>query len=236
MPAHDVGWIVTGRRPFDEFSVGSLVPVAFDRYARMLHPAWAASGRPVRWATVAAWSGREVHSLAQWEFLAHPIQEPVAPAPFVAAPDTGGLPPGHFAALRSLLVTHTSSADHCFFGMWEGCGRRSGSAWSGAPVLMLDQRTFLVRRGSIDAALAADSQSSSPQLVARPPTLLWPADRAWFVASDPDQDSTYVGGSASLIESLLASPDLEAWPVEADDWVAIGSDEINASAIRRDRA
>ncbi len=72
--------------------------------------------------------------------------------------------------------------------------------------------------------------------MARPPTLLWPADRAWFVASDPDQDSTYVGGSASLIESLLASPDLEAWPVEADDWVAIGSDEINASAIRRDRA
>ena len=65
--------------------------------------------------------------------------------------------------------------------------------------------------------------------MAEPPTLLWPADRAWFVASDPDLDSTYVGGSAVLIESLLHVAELEAWPVGPDDSVAIGSDVINAS-------
>jgi hypothetical protein len=57
--------------------------------------------------------------------------------------------------------------------------------------------------------------------------LLWPADRAWFVAGDTDLDSTYVGGPAGLISALLADPDLEAWPVDAGDGVSYFSDTIN---------
>lgn len=228
MPENDVGWIRAGRRPFRDFSVGSLVPVVFDRYARILHPAWAEHGVPVRWATVAAWSGRESHSLAQWDFLSRPNDEPIAPSPFVAAPDAGGLPPGQLAALCALLAAHTTTADHCFIGVWEGYGWPADSEWSAAPALVLDQRTFLVRGGPMDAALTVGLLGPSGPLVAEPPTVLWPADRAWFVASDPDLDSSYVGGSEALIGSLLELPDLEAWPVEADDLVAIGSDAINA--------
>ena len=209
MRQHDIGWIGAGRRPFHDFTVGSLVPVVFERYARLLHPAWAEHGIPVRWATVATWAGREIHALAQWDLLSRPKAEPGAPAPFVAEPRTGGLPAGQLAALCALLRAHTATADqaaaadHCFIGVWEGYGWLADSEWSAAPALVLDQRTFLVRSGPLELALTLGFQVPAGPFVAEPPTLLWPADRAWFVASDPDLDSTYVGGSAVLIESLL---------------------------------
>lgn len=39
LPQRDVSWIGEHRRPFLDYSVGSLVPVVFEAYARILHPA-----------------------------------------------------------------------------------------------------------------------------------------------------------------------------------------------------
>lgn len=228
MPEQDVAWIAANRRPFSDFAVGSLVPVVFDGYARVLHPAWAGPGVPVRCETVAKWAGRHMHSLAQWDFLFRPKAEPSDPTPFVAHPDTGGLPPGQLAALCDLLATHTSTPDLCFVGVWEGYGWLADSEWSASPTLRLDERTFLVRQGPLGIALAVGWRASNGGFVIEPPTILWPADRSWFVASDPDLDSTYIGGSNALIDAVLTHPDLEAWRATADDLVSIGSDEINA--------
>ena len=41
------------------------------------------------------------------------------------------------------------------------------------------------------------------------PNLLWPADRAWFVATEIDHNWTGVAGPAALINELLADPRLE---------------------------
>ena len=49
------------------------------------------------------------------------------------------------------------------------------------------------------------------------PSFWWPADRAWFVSTDIDISSTYVGGSAELAERLLADELLEVFPAELDD-------------------
>ena len=228
LPEQDAGWIAARRRPFDDFAVGSLVPVVFDGYARVLHPAWAASRVPVRWETVATWAGRQMHRLAQWDFLVRPRIEPSAPAPFVAGPDTGGLPRPHLVALCELLAGHTSTPDSCFVGVWEGYGWLAAAEWSGSPILRLDQRTFLVRQGPLGLALAVGWCGANGGLVPEPPTILWPADRAWFVASDPDLDSTYIGGSGALIESVLGHPALESWSATAGDNVAATSDLINA--------
>jgi hypothetical protein len=43
----------------------------------------------------------------------------------------------------------------------------------------------------------------------------WPADRAWFVATEVDGFSSYVGGSQTAIDAVLASPELEAIAVTA---------------------
>ena len=42
------------------------------------------------------------------------------------------------------------------------------------------------------------------------PSIWWPADRSWVVATEVDGYSTYVGGSRAAIDDVLASPELEA--------------------------
>src|SRR5204863_8749366 len=59
------------------------------------------------------------------------------------------------------------------------------------------------------------------------PNLIWPADRAWFVASEIDFDSTLVGGTTHLVRSILDSPALDAWSVEPDSSLASDADKIN---------
>jgi hypothetical protein len=59
---------------------------------------------------------------------------------------------------------------------------------------------------------------------------MWPGDRAWFVASEIDFDSTLVGGSAGLIEAILETPELDAWPLGPDDSLTYDADRINPTS------
>ena len=61
----------------------------------------------------------------------------------------------------------------------------------------------------------------------KPPNIWWPTDRAWFVATDIDLDSTYVGGSVECIEALLGHDVLEAVPANREASVAMTADAIN---------
>ncbi|WP_431277618.1 hypothetical protein [Leifsonia poae] len=61
------------------------------------------------------------------------------------------------------------------------------------------------------------------------PQLIWPADHAWFVASEIDFDSTIVGGSRALIDAVLAIDALETFEVSADDDLSSLGDTINAA-------
>lgn len=48
------------------------------------------------------------------------------------------------------------------------------------------------------------------------PTLWWPDDRAWCVATEVDFHSTYLGRSAELCEQVEHAPGLEGLPVSLD--------------------
>lgn len=221
-------WIRAHRRPFLDDSVGSLVPVAFERYARLLHPARSARDAPVRWETVAAWSGRTYHALAQWDFLSIPVGEAAPGRPFGGPPATGSLRLAQLASLCDVLETFTTTPDRCFFGTWAGYGWEVPTGPASDRELRLDQRDFLVRQGPIrEASRLGWPHPDDWPFEREPPTLIWPADRAWFVAGDVDLDSSYVGGSARLIEALLAHPDLEGWPADPADRISIDSDTLN---------
>ena len=229
LPLADVAWIAEGRRTFDDYAVGSLVPVVFEAYARVLHPAWAPSERKdttLRWATVAAWSGRTIHALAQWGSLSDPATAADPVPPFEAPPDKDGLDPVGLSTLCDVLAVHTRTPDDCFIGVWEGYGWPV-QEWAGPDVLDLENRSYLVRRGPLALALEVGWRPFPDRLLVEPPSLVWPADRAWFVASDTDLDSTYLGGSAALIEALLEHSGLEVWPVAATDLITFDSDRIN---------
>jgi hypothetical protein len=98
--------------------------------------------------------------------------------------------------------------------VWEGYGWLPLSDHAAARELRLDQRTFLVIEGSIAGATAVGSRYWNGPFQPEPPTLIWPA-------------STYVGGSTAMIEALLATPGLEAWPIGSTDRVTLDSDTIN---------
>jgi hypothetical protein len=50
-----------------------------------------------------------------------------------------------------------------------------------------------------------------------PPSFWWDADRTWFVSTDIDSASTYIGGSPGLVDRLLEDESLEVFPASLDD-------------------
>jgi hypothetical protein len=92
----------------------------------------------------------------------------------------------------------------------------------GLPEVLLPERSYLLLEGPLDAAgeLAMTAYDQSP-------SLLWPDDRTWLVATDVDLDSTYLGGSAALVRELLGAGHLEAVPASVADPVLAGSDDVN---------
>lgn len=56
--------------------------------------------------------------------------------------------------------------------------------------------------------------------------MIWPSDHSWCVATGIDFPFTLIGGSARLIDAIIADPHLEAWPIDATAQVG-GGDPIN---------
>lgn len=223
----EMSWIAPALRPFAE-GVGSFVPPVFEAYARVLHPAAGPYGQPIRWAEVAAWSGGAIHALVQWVPMARPRQPASSAQPFLAAPADGRLAPDTLAELCDLLASHTAAPERCYFGVWEGYG------WVGpgarfAAHLDLPERTQHMFRGSLSRVQEIGSQVGG-FFRQESPSLMFPADRSWFVATEVDFDSTYLGGSQELVDAVVADQRLEAWPVSATDPTDAGSDPINRFA------
>lgn len=172
-------------------------------------------------------------------------------------PSTGQLPEPLRNHLGTVLSRFTTAPERVWFALWEGYGglhppsgrvppvsrltarRRRGviagwlhpdpspdppphtvqfEAWPRRPLLDLPNRRYLVYVGPL---------SELPSWRWEGPNLWWPEDRAWFVASEIDLVSTYVGGSAAAIAELLRDPLLEVLPSSATDRVTADSDRIN---------
>ena len=87
-------------------------------------------------------------------------------------------------------------------------------------------RPYLLGTGPLDVVLqiADDTSFDHPGV---PVAMWWPADRAWFVASEIDFDSTIVAGSPELRDVLLSDPELEAFDVPADGILSLNGDTVN---------
>lgn len=155
------------------------------------------------------------HSLAgaQW----------VGPRPYL-----GELEQPDLGVLSSILARHTSRAEDCLLG-YSTIYPDVEALGEGVPLLRLPHRDFLVLEGPL-SVLATDEvrEGSLGELISvQGPNLIWPADRAWCVASAVDFDSTRVGGSAALRDELMAESRLETWVVEPGDLLDNEADLIN---------
>lgn len=118
-------------------------------------------------------------------------------------------------------------------GVWNGAAIPS-SIQTQAKV-GLPGRDYLLLEGPLEAIVdpemvagASDEGHPGVEFVSQAPSIFWPEDRSWCVASEIDLDSTYIGGSAELIAEILDEPFLEAVPASLDDRVDWGADAINA--------
>ena len=207
--------------PFNDHNVALLVPEGFERYVRILHPGSWLNGQqhvPIRWAEMAASTGCQAHALMQWVKIATPTFRDHE----VCHPDEGTIPVAVSTPLLDLLAPHTGSAA-CWVCLWPGWGRDYYLRHVPLPTKSVDTgaREWDLFRAPLEEAFA-------PFLEDQTASLIWAADRSWWLTTCVDLDSTYIGGSARLIESVLAADKLEAWPAQPEDDVTWEADRLNS--------
>lgn len=243
-----------------EFGAVTLeVPKGFEAYARIFHPATDTEGNRYRWAEVAEIFGATAHREMQWHAilgLADPDELGVSRWSG-CDPPIGTMDLDTLDALSEVLNVQTADPSQCYFGLctievWLD----SFSADELKPLLeLLSGRDYVVLAGPLSAVdqiarTSSDLGPSSANFVFRSgegplpereeldwkwreaPSLIWPTDHSWLVASEVDFDSTLVGGSADLIKAIVDAPDLEAWQVEPTDSLAADADKINKAGQR----
>ena len=210
-------------------TVGSLVPVGFPAYARVLHPAYRyddADDVEIAWAVVAELNGTTRHPQMQWpavtggwEYLSEDSQPPT----WDGTPAEGHLPTTLAGRMAVVLARHTTTADRCWFGRWTGFGY-DGPDLRATPRLPLPRaRDVVLVRGTVDDAV----RNLAPEPSEQSANLWWPADRAWCVATDIDLMSTYVGGSEACVAELLSAPGLEVLRAQPAHRVGHADDPVN---------
>src|SRR5690606_24807568 len=161
VPAADASGVVDWihQALVEEYNVRSLVPEVFEDYARIFHPAMDVDQRPVSWAAVARWSGRVMHSRAQWDPIANPV-DPELPPPFTEEPESGSLPRAQAKRLAEILQPYTERPERCWFAVWDGSDFRRD--WARGPRFTLPLgRELILLSGSLEAVTT--SMNNSPE-------------------------------------------------------------------------
>jgi hypothetical protein len=234
--------------PAARFRVRDLVPPVFEAYARILHrPRRPTDGRiPTgSWVERATEMGREVGPKTSWDELKGPNSDEGQEDDW--RPDEGSLIVQEAETLALVLSGHTSTRFDCWFAMWSGWGDLSGGIASlhrvGGPISELKMRwrtrlegrrarreaarfrtfsllgggrSYLLFEGPVEDAARFNLGSRFQS-----PALWWPEDRAWFVHTEIDASSTYLGGPQTLVDRLVGEQVLESFEVEADSVAAL---------------
>ena len=211
------------------------------------------SERAVNWAAIASWSGKTLTSRSFIDDIAVRADGTSWVRRNRSLPMEGQLEQPHLDRLTRYLTAATSTPDAVWLLVWSGYGGRGellvrigrrqrmvgalrrrfarrrwvpdpnrDLAIEISPSLTGSGRTYILHRGSIDVSTSAEDHGARGM----PPSFWWPADRAWFVSTDIDVSSTYVGGSSDLIEALLVDDLLETFPADLADRLGGGPSEL----------
>lgn len=191
-------WVAAGTDHWN-LTIQGFIPAEYDACARVLHEI-EQSDEPTTWASVAAANGHRFDPLAQWtRITVDPGGEE-----WRGRPRLGTLTPSVARSLSEVLAAFTATPATCFFGLWEGFG--GSELPPNVQPFESNRRVMGLFEGPIQDATHSFSSWPWSQLA----NLWWPADRAWFVVSEIDYDSTIVAGSRECIDALLRTPGIEA--------------------------
>ncbi len=180
----------------------------------------------------------------QFERISVPRGLAQGPPPFNQSPRTGNLNWALCEALYASLARWTTNR-HVWLGIWEGHGilHHPTSKPSSFSDKDPDRNGELGELGARIAAsprfehpnrsylLAQAPVATVPKLSRFPygitPSLAWPDDRAWCVATEIDFDSTLVAATEECAAALLADNRIEAVRVEPDDRLDVDGGTLN---------
>jgi hypothetical protein len=217
-------------------ALATFMPVGFDAYVRVLHPAGFRPARSgvadpadaLRWADLAAANGVQLDPEIAFQQLLRPSDLSRLGE---LEPMSGALVPPYCSALTSLLSRHTGTPAACWFCLWEGNGglwdhaqwhvdhdTQSASQPGGHAPNPSSRDKLLASYPKVDMRLRRYFLGHGPleaacflyDEIGATPNIWWPEDRAWTVATEVDSYSTYIGCTGAAAKDILESADLEA--------------------------
>lgn len=215
-------WILDRYKPRGN-DVSTLIPSGFDAYARVFHPAKRTVDRKahrsvdVGWRIVAAANKKVAHPGMQWGSIVGNWAKLGNEGLWDKEPDIGTLPESALDAIAKILSENSRIDDTCYFGFWEGHSYSELPML--APRLTLSIGPLLVFSGEI-SAVTRKFQSETP-------SVWWPSSHEWFVSTDIDLMTTFIGGSRQCIEALTSHRAIEAMKVPFNQGLAWDSDDVN---------
>ena len=112
-------------------------------------------------------------------------------------------------AIAATLALHTSTADRCWFAVWNGFGGLRDDVRC-APIFHLPHREYNLLTGPLDAA----TESVEDGVGVRSPNIWWPDDHTWCVATEIDLNTTYIACSKVCRDDILSLPSIEALAIK----------------------
>lgn len=110
----------------------------------------------------------------------------------------GSLPRLVAETLVRILAAHTSTPAQCWMAVWNG--------WGGMPaapaVVHHPGRDYVLLSAAVPMASRPLWLIDGEAWHYQSPSLWWPEDRAWVVATEVDFAWTYVGGSEAVVDAL----------------------------------
>lgn len=187
--------------------VCSVVPEGFEAYGRVLHPAYGLPPdyAPLQWSILAGMVSCTLHAETQWESIEDAFRDQAIDPPWQQEPTVGWCPPEVAVPLRERLSEHTSAPGAVWYAMWVGYPDVM-AVMKRAAHFELPGRDYALFRGPLSAA---DSIIGSPHSIRAGPSLWWPDDREWCVATEVDFRWTYVAGTEQCIRSIELENRLE---------------------------
>lgn len=227
--ASSATWITERLQTFG-LDITSVVPAGFAAYARVYHPARRyieGQKYPVRWAEVAAATGKRTHRLMQWPSISgadtSKAIQPSGYEEWTDWPDEGHLPSELSHVLSRVLEPFTATPELCWFAVWNGFGLEKPEILS-APTFKTPERVYRIFYAP---TTAATNLFSDNPLFPQSANLWWPEDHSWCVATEIDLMCTYVAGSKEAVEAVVSNSELEADSVKPSDRIDEGSDMLN---------
>lgn len=230
-------WVTSRLDVFARQWVTGMVGPDFAAYARIFHPLDDGPDAQ-RWADVAQIHGRTMHASVEWDQINMVAEESRRGRGFPGDPVIGNLEVQALSALCAILAAHTRTPQRCWFAVWDGWGWQHAGGFTllrsttsdeplppvelapqewqldlTGPTFALPGRKYHLFGGPVEAGTRIGHWATAEWFNPQSPSIFWPEDHSWCVATEVDADTTLVGGSSDLIAEIINSPLLEALPI-----------------------